>query len=225
MPFKKLNIEIGAKYNKLTVISFDGKNENGHFMYKCSCDCGNYIITRGSALISGNTKGCGCLNGVWNENHYKSIITHGATVGGKRTPEYQAYVRMIQRCYNPNVERYPNYGGRGITVCDRWLKSFENFLEDMGERPSPSHSLDRYPDVNGNYEPSNCRWGTQRQQSSNKTTTIRLTANGKETYQAELANLLGVNPHSIQYHLKKGKSGDDIFNYFKIKNKLYDVTI
>ena len=93
-------------------------------------------------------------------------LTHGENRRGKRTPEYISWTNLVQRCTNPKNVSFNNYGGRGITVCERWLK-FENFLADMGRRPSAKHSLDRYPDNDGNYEPSNCRWATAKQQAHN----------------------------------------------------------
>lgn len=89
------------------------------------------------------------------------------THGMSNTPEYKAWFEMKRRCYNKNRKGYKNYGGRGIKVCDRWLESFENFYEDMGDRPSPNHSLDRI-DVNGNYEPSNCKWSDRTEQNYNQ---------------------------------------------------------
>lgn len=96
--------------------------------------------------------------------HFNCI--HGNARLGKVTKEYYARQALISRCYNPNHIDHHNYGGRGIKVCDRWLASFQNFLEDMGRAPSKKHSLDRI-DVNGNYEPSNCRWATYFQQCNN----------------------------------------------------------
>lgn len=128
---------------------------NDRVKWNCICDCGNFKIVSGCKLKSGNTKSCGCLQ-------RESRITHGRS----STKLYKSWSVMINRCINPNCPSYPDYGGRGITVCDRWKYSFENFLEDMGERPE-GMSLDR-KDNDGNYEPSNCRWATGTQQEFNK---------------------------------------------------------
>lgn len=210
-----------TRFSRLMVLrQLDSKK--GHRMYECLCDCGTIRIVRASALVSQNTHSCGCLDketrGV-NLRRGHELRSNGATVNGKRTAEYDAYQHMKERCYNPKVDRYPCYGGRGIKVCDRWLESFSNFLADMGRKPSKNHSLDRFPNVNGDYEPSNCRWGTQEQQMSNKQNTVRLIVNGEEVHQGLLAKILGVNDHSIEYHLKKGKSGDEIAAHFKNKKQ------
>lgn len=99
---------------------------------------------------------------------------------------------MKNRCTNPEVQSYPDYGGRGIKICDRWLNSFENFYEDMGERPSNQHSIDRI-DNNGDYEPSNCRWATRTEQNNNKRNIVRLTFNGKEQTLLEWSKELNIS--------------------------------
>jgi hypothetical protein len=102
--------------------------------------------------------------------------------GGSGTPEYRAWAAAKSRCSNPNATGYERYGGRGITMCERWRESFPAFLEDMGPKPSPQHSLDRFPDRDGNYEPGNCRWATFIQQMSTRRmarTHVRHLASGK----------------------------------------------
>ena len=119
------------------------------------------------------------------------IPHHNATHGCTGTPTYRAWQDMIQRCYNPRRTRYPMYGGRGITVCQRWRESFEAFLKDMGTSPSPRHSIDRI-DNNGNYEPGNLRWATAKEQSRNQRRNRVLTYQGETLCIAEWAERLGV---------------------------------
>jgi hypothetical protein len=214
---KRIEILTGAKFGKLTVIEFHGTIK-GHAMYKCACECGKTKIIRGSALVTKNTLSCGCYNYELAAKLSKTYCqTHGDTIGGK-SPEYEAYMHMKCRCYCKKLERYKNYGGRGITVCKRWLgeNGFKNFLMDMGRRPSNNHSLER-KNVHKNYTPSNCVWATPDIQAANKTTTVRLIVSGVEVHQAKLARQLGVTPHAIEYHIDRGKNGDQIVNYFKNK--------
>lgn len=147
----------GQVFGKLTVLEKRGQNERSESLWLCKCECGKEVIIRGRGLRSGNANTCGyCLRCKRNYKH-----------GGYKTLAYKSWTSMKYRCYEPTNNRYKDYGGRGIQVCDRWLNSFENFLADMGERPSTDYSLDRI-DVNGNYEPSNCRWITKMAQMSNK---------------------------------------------------------
>jgi hypothetical protein len=128
------------------------------------CDCGVEKIVQRSGLSNGDTKSCGC----WLTEVRRRPKKHGEIMVGKPTAEYTAWQGMKQRCNNPNDKKFKHYGGRGITVCARWLDSYQNFLADMGRRPSADHSIDRYPDNDGNYEPNNCRWATPSEQNFNK---------------------------------------------------------
>lgn len=135
-------------------------------------------------------------------------MKHGAAKRNKETPEYRAWKHMKSRCYNPNVEKYSDYGGRGILVCDRWLQSFSNFYEDMGPRPSPYHSIDRM-DNNSNYESSNCRWATKSEQAYNRRQGKRprkLAYRGVSI--VDLAKSSGLNVSTLRHRLKNGHPVD-----------------
>lgn len=152
----------GKKFNRLTVIEYSHKKGNKKY-YLCDCSCGNRVYVRQDKIKSGHTKSCGCLMKETSSMIGKNSKTHGKT----KSPEYIVWGSMKARCFNTNEESYKNYGGRGITVCDRWKNSFENFLNDMGERPTNQHQIDRI-DNDGNYEPKNCKWVTVSENSVNR---------------------------------------------------------
>lgn len=148
------------KFGRLLVIERVWAGNSGQALWKCSCDCGKETNILGDNLRRGKQISCGCYLA-------ERRTTHGATVGGKRSLEYQSWSEMRRRCSDTKTDYYEDYGGRGIAVCERWVHSFENFLEDMGKRPSRRHSIDRiYND--GDYEPSNCRWSTGSEQMMNQ---------------------------------------------------------
>lgn len=153
----------GEKLGRLTVIKRVENNIRGKAMWECGCECGNKKTISSKHLRSGGTRSCGCL--VF-ENDSKTKLKHGQATTKGKTVEYRTWQSMINRCTKPNVKAFNHYGGRGITVCERW-REFTNFFEDMGRNPSPKHSIERI-DVNGNYEPSNCKWATHIDQARNK---------------------------------------------------------
>lgn len=179
----------GQAFGRLTVIersgSFGCGKGRGQAIWRCSCECGGEVSVRRDHLVSGNTRSCGCL-------------MHGIS----NTAEYQSWAHMRRRCGNPRNNSFHNYGGRGITVCERW-QVFENFLADMGARPSALHSIDRI-DVNGNYEPGNCRWATAVEQNSNTRRSHFITANGLTKTLAEWSRSSGLGHNTIRCRLARG---------------------
>ncbi len=134
-------------------------------------------------------------------------LKHGYTSGGKSS-EYNCWVTMRQRCNNPNDKKYPIYGARGIRVCERW-NSFENFLADLGARPTPGHSLDRFPDNNGNYEPGNVRWALMTQQANNRSTNRYVVADGVKMTISQAALFSGVDKRTIATRLNAGWTDEE----------------
>jgi len=185
-------IESGSKFGKLMVICDAGKIKNRSFVWVV-CECGSKVRkTRTDRLTSGNAIGCGCTRG-------------GGTHNMSNTVEYKTYHRIIVRCYDTKYKRYYDYGGRGITVCDRWLESFENFLEDMGYKPSKDHSIDRIDNDKG-YSKDNCRWATIKDQSRNKRNTTYITCNGERKSIQDWADMLEIKHHTIYTRMCRGWS-------------------
>jgi hypothetical protein len=154
------NIE-GRRYGKLIVLEAFRKNEGSWL--RCQCDCGKVFDARRSNVLRGNTKSCGCLR---RENTAKLKFKHGQACEGHRSLTYKAWKSMIRRCEQPNPKRSPYYLKNQIKVCDEWRNSFEKFLADMGQRPSPDHSPDRIDNTKG-YFPGNVRWATKEEQRMN----------------------------------------------------------
>lgn len=150
-------------YGKLTVIRFSHQDKHGKYRWLCKCTCGGMSTPSTNNLNSGNSTSCGC------ETHKKAgeaVLTHGHTRQGRWTKEYTAWVNMKSRCYCTSHKQYKDYGGRGITVCREWLRSFETFFAHIGPAPTQAHTLDRIKN-NHNYRPGNVRWATRREQRLN----------------------------------------------------------
>jgi len=163
----------GQRFGRLVAMWPAGRKSTRRVVWLCCCDCGRLKLCLTSLLRNGNSRSCGCLR---RENCRRTGLLpkgdpwnkRGCTVRGRATPTYSSWRSMLQRCGNPHHKFFHNYGGRGVTICDRWREEhgFENFLADMGERPLIL-TLDRINN-DGNYEPNNCRWATRKEQCKNK---------------------------------------------------------
>lgn len=190
----------GMRFNRLLVIERSGATTaDGNVIWKCVCDCGNEKNIKGRSLTSGATQSCGCLHKEYREAKFKLVnVSHGM----RRTPVYRSWMNMKARCLNPNHGAYKRYGGRGITVCARWIDSFENFYEDMGDRPE-GMTLDRERS-DGNYEKANCRWATKTTQANNRSSNRMITFDGKHLSASEWARVTGLKPAVIIDRLNSG---------------------
>lgn len=211
----------GKKFNHFTVIerAEDRVYPNGRrvIMWKCQCDCGNekICIVTANNLTRGHTKSCG---------HTKKGNRNGNKHGLSHTPIYKEWAHMKQRCHDPNHISYKWYGGRTskpIIVCDRWENSVENFFKDVSKLPhfgEVGYTLDRI-DVNGDYEPNNVRWATQKQQSNNKRNNRLITYNGKNQTISQWADEFGINYQTICSRLKRGWDIEKVLTTPIMKNQ------
>lgn len=162
----------GEKYGRLTAICHAGKNASGRHAFQFKCDCGNEFVAVTAEVRMGRVKSCGCLQRELSSKRLAQRMTrHGFTKDPSLKSEYSAWKSMKKRCSLESHPQYKDWGGRGISVCDKWNGSFEAFLEDVGRKPSPELTLDRI-DNNGNYEPGNVRWATRYVQTHNRRNSI-----------------------------------------------------
>lgn len=202
----------GMRYASLTVVGEGGRASDGKRKWVVLCDCGNSFEATGTKIRSGEVKTCpGCSK----ERVRISRVKHGM----RGSAEYRIWTHIKSRCYNERVPEYKHYGGRGISMCDRWRESFENFLADMGERPTPGHSIDRR-DVNGNYEPVNCRWATDIEQQNNRRNNRKITIAGETKNMAQWADENGLRRESVFKRVKRGKVGESIISESKTAAKI-----
>ena len=201
----KLRVNLSGKnFGSLVVVSFSHR-KNGKAHWRCTCECGNETIALGYNLSSGHTTSCGCRR--YESN--KAIVTHGKS----KTMAHATWRRMRQRCSNPNDAGYAEYGGRGIRVCERW-NSFENFYADMGDPPK-GKSIDRI-NVDGDYEPSNCRWADDFTQGNNRRNVMRLTRDGVTMTISEWSKHLKLPRTTIVRRLEYGWPLDRVLDPPKI---------
>lgn len=194
---KKVRIDMtGQRYGSLIAVEYVG-SRSGHALWKCICDCGNEVIVQACHLRSGHTQSCGCLHDMMAGNLNK---THGK----RKTRLYRIWLNMKNRCGNPLDACYKHYGCRGITVCDEWKNDFQAFYDwAMANGYKEDLSIDRI-DVNGNYEPNNCRWATTKEQANNKRTNRCIEAYGEKHTIKEWAEILNINYCTLYSRFKMG---------------------
>lgn len=192
----------GQTFGRLTALSRVG-SLGGAVLWLCDCVCGNRTTCTAKRLRSGNTKSCGCLSSEVIADRNRNASTHGKT----NTPTFTAWVNMKQRCTNPKHKSYHRYGGRGITICERWLSSFEAFLEDMGEKPDGAQ-LDREDNTRG-YTPDNCRWVTPEQNSNNREVCRFIEYMGKRQTIAQWAREIGCSRQALRFRIEQEWSPEE----------------
>jgi hypothetical protein len=194
----------GQVFGHLTVIelvpTIHGKKDNKKWL--CRCECGVEKIIRVDHLVSGETISCGCKK---LDLLKEKSTTHGLSQNNDYKSEYLIWVGMKRRCFNKGYKKFIDYGGRGITVCERWTgaNGFLNFIKDMGKKPTQKHSLDRWPNNDGNYEPDNCRWATMAEQNRNKRDNHWIEFEGKKMVLLDWAKHLNIERHFLYRLLKK----------------------
>lgn len=193
---------VGSKFGMVQVVSYDGRHGiPGGSFWNCACDCGKEFVARGHHLRDGDTRSCGCQIRV---GLLKSNVTHGKC----KTPEYRVWSGMLTRCYNKKEKAYKYYGAKGVTVCARWRDEggFENFLADMGLRPSKGYWIDRKKNYLG-YSPTNCKWTLFIDQVENRSTTIWVQVDGQRMSLRRACRTLGLNYGTIRGRMfKQGMS-------------------
>lgn len=203
----------GKTFGYLTVIERIAV-KGGKAKWKCQCKCGNIVFPVAQALVLGTTKSCGC-------KRKSDFVTRNSSHGMSGNPLFRIWQGMMNRCHNANNKDYASYGGRGIVVCDRWQEP-ANFIADMGNRPSSKHSIDRV-DVNGNYEPGNCRWATPLEQGENKRNSHILTIGGEKIHLAEAARRFNMSESTIINRINRGATDEEaISKPISKKNQTYD---
>jgi hypothetical protein len=208
----------GGVFHHLTAVREATANESAGMTLReaawlCRCECGNTRVVRVSSLRNSDTKSCGCFR---KQSARVRHLKHGCAtkrLTGRHTVEYTAWMQMKGRCLNPRNHAYADYGGRGISVCERWLgdDGFANFLADMGEKPTPKHSIDRIDNGKG-YSPDNCRWASRIEQANNKRNNVWLEHDGVRLTLPQWARRLGMSASTLYQRVvvKKWPPGDAI---------------
>lgn len=208
LAMKRIDVSVGTRYGRLVVLEEIPKDKNAKRRFRCKCDCGVVIDTVLASLRNGRTLSCGCRQRDLARDRCRAN-KYSTKHGMCNSLTYTSWQHMKRRCCNPTHNAYCRYGGRGIKICERWLNSFENFLEDMGERPSRRHSIDRINN-DGDYCPENCRWATYKQQLRNTHRKVVLTVNGRTLCVAEWAEKTGLPYMTIYQRMLRGWDAERI---------------
>lgn len=197
--------EPGTKYGRLTVLEFLGRTEGSRSLMRCRCECGTEIETLLAGLKNGHCTSCGCFS---TETKRATFLTHGHS---HTSPAYRTWQKMKTRCLNVADRRYHDYGGRGITICERWINSFPAFLEDMGERPE-GMTLDRKDNTLG-YSKENCRWATRLEQQNNMRSNRLVSINGETMTITQAARYFGAKEGTFRARVQTCAAGDEVIYY------------
>lgn len=188
----------GKQFGRIIVLR-KGERRGHNQLWECRCECGNIIRLRADHLQRGESRSCGCRQGFFKHGH---AMTSGAS------PEYISWMNMRKRCYDTKHESYPDYGGAGIVVCERWRNDFAAFLADMGLKPTPRHTIERIDGTKG-YSPENCKWATQAEQNRNTSQNRNITIDGRTQCLADWAKEKGRKLATIHYRVNRGMTFED----------------
>lgn len=209
MDKSRMNVTSGQEIGRWHVLQTGSGSKT---KVRCRCTCGNEQSVVVGNLLSGGSQSCGCAT---REAASARMKKHGSS----KSPEYSSWLNAKARCHNQSHPRYPDWGGKGIAMCERWRASFENFLADMGKKPSPKHSIDRIDGSKG-YEPGNCRWATPKEQSENRPGWSKfITFNGETKTVTEWAKRVGLTRESLRDRLKTGWSVEQALTVRKGGNR------
>jgi|SRR5580692_9429413 hypothetical protein len=201
LPYRVKNI-VGQKFGRLTVVKFAGVNKWRWALWTCRCDCGKKMVAKATALANGHTKSCGCL---FRDTRHTSAAIHNGCLNAKPESEYYCWQGMMKRCFNKSHVSYAAYGGSGITIHPE-LQDYLKFKAHIGPRPSKNHSVDRFPNHSGNYEPGNIRWATRKEQQRNMKSNRLLTFNGETMPMSAWSERLGFSRSKLPLRLRSGWS-------------------